>query len=57
MAEEPKSPYEEGYAAAEIPPSQGQPTCPYPESDPRYDEWWEGFGDCTEDMIWANEHG
>lgn len=47
----PRSPYQEGRDAAAIPPSEGQPKCPYAESDPRRDEWWEGFGDETEDAI------
>jgi hypothetical protein len=46
-----KSPYQEGYAAAAIPPDEGQPECPYPDGDPRHDKWWEGYGDWAEDVL------
>jgi hypothetical protein len=51
MTGEPLSPYCEGQRAAEVAPSRGQPNCPYPDADPRHDEWYEGFGDATEELI------
>jgi ribosome modulation factor len=45
-----KSAYQQGYEASAIPPPE-QPNCPYQEGDPKHDEWWDGFGDSTEDRI------
>lgn len=48
----PSSPYSQGYEAALIPPPE-QPTSPYSEGSKEHDQWWEGYGDATEDAIRA----
>lgn len=51
MSDEPeKSAYSQGYEAALIPPPK-QPECPFAEGTKERDDWQDGYGDATEDML------
>ena len=49
------SPYQRGHNAAtrlgEYEGAEDTPDCPYEEGCIDYEDWWDGFGDGTEDFI------
>lgn len=49
--EPPENPWQEGYNSAYIGDGGKTQPCPYREGSPEYEQWWEGFGQETEDHI------
>ncbi len=50
-----QSPYADGidagYRTGKYKDATDTPPCPFPDGAKEYADWWDGFGDATEDLI------